>query len=70
MSKSENDVYRQMGTQEIRRWLAASCVVATAFTAALLIIATNNFGRGFSSAVTQHAEVSDPAEATLARAGQ
>jgi hypothetical protein len=66
MSNSENDPYRQMTTPEIRRWLTASCVVATAFTLALVTIATNNFGRGWTSAA-QQAEVSGPSEAALAR---
>jgi hypothetical protein len=70
MSKSENDAYSQMSPQESRRWLIASCVVATAFSAALLVIATNNLGRGWSSAGTQQAEVGKPAEAALARAGE
>ena len=69
MSKNENDAYRQMSAPEVRRWLTASCVVATAFTVVFLVIATNNFGRGFGSAVTQQADVSET-EAALARAGE
>jgi hypothetical protein len=70
MSKNENDDYRHMSEQEARRWLTASCVAAAAFTVALFVIATNNLGRGWSPAVTQSAEVSNSAEAALARAGE
>ena len=66
MSKNENDAYRRMSAQESRRWLLASCVVASAFTAALLAMAVNNFGSG-SSAGTQQAKAEPPA---LASAGQ
>ena len=52
MRASEIDNYRQMTRVQVRRWLTASSVVATAFAAALLAIATNHFGSGFSSAVT------------------
>ena len=67
MSNKENDAYRRMSSQESRRWLTASCVAAAAFTAALLVIATNNFGRGGSTAGTHRAEAGAAAEA-LARA--
>jgi hypothetical protein len=66
MSKNENDAYRRMSAQESRRWLLASCVVASAFTAALLVMAAGNLG-GWTSAGTQQAEAEAPA---LARAGQ
>jgi hypothetical protein len=66
MSKNENDAYRQMSPQESRRWLLASCVVASAFTAALLVIVANSLGGG-TSAGTQQAEAEPPA---LASAGQ
>jgi hypothetical protein len=56
MSKGETDGYRQMSTPDIRRWLAASCVAATAFTAAILIIVIGSFGRGSGSADTQQVE--------------
>jgi len=66
MSKNENDAYRQMSPQESRLWLLASCVVASAFTAALVVIAANSLGGG-SSTGTQQAEAEPPA---LASAGQ
>jgi hypothetical protein len=66
MSKNENDAYRQMSPQESRCWLLASCVVASAFTAALLVMAVHNFGSG-SSPGTQQAKAEPPA---IARAGR
>jgi len=69
MRNSEIVAYKHMSTQDevhVRRWLAASSVVATAFTAALVAIATNNFGRGLSSVVTQHAEATAVAASSRA----
>jgi hypothetical protein len=56
MSKGETDGYRQMSSPDVRRWLTASCVVATAFTAAILIIVIGSLGRDPGSADTQQAE--------------
>jgi hypothetical protein len=70
MSNKENDAYRGMSAQESKRWLTASCVVAAAFTAALFVIATNNLGRGGTTAGTHHAGTGDAAGAALARAGE
>jgi hypothetical protein len=55
MSKGELDSYRQMSPRDVRRWLTASCVVATAFTVAIMVIVLNNFGRGLNSADTHQA---------------
>jgi len=52
MTDSEINSYKHMAAAHVRRWLTANCVVATAFAGVLFLIATNHFGRGFSSAVT------------------
>jgi hypothetical protein len=55
MSKGDLDAYRQMSTRDVRRWLTASSVVATAFTAAILVIAIHHFGRDPGPTDTQQA---------------
>ena len=55
MSKGDLDAYKQMSTRDVRRWLTASSVVATAFTAAIVVIAINHFARDPGSTDTQQA---------------
>ena len=44
MTKLELDSYKHMSPEAMRRWLVASCVAATSIAAALIAIATSNYG--------------------------